>query len=318
MWEVGFRAILFGIESYSEKIIYDTKKLKKGESFKQFLEAPKIAYNEGFFTRVTGIMFYPTVTIEDIIKNIKGFTEYIMYGITVTIFPFVQALPGSDFVNEKRHKFYKVYYKVKNYEKEYTIELPQYIIPDAQFISEIALRSIEATPIKLYELLRKYNISTDYPMSLGVLAFFKSIIQSLIELSGGLEIRYCLEDLDALVEKAVNIIIKKHFVQLDLQNIIKYFADKENLRTYNFIEKSLKEDTISHVISGLRMFLYFGDENEVMNVARLLPILGKFGIYDKFLTKGLELYTKKESLSEEQKKVIIESIEKSVTKRERE
>lgn len=132
-------------------------------------------------------------------------------------------------------------------------------------------------------------------MSLGVLAFFKSVIQSLIELSDSLKIKYCLEDLDASVEKAVNILIKKH---------------EENLPAYKFIEKSLEEDTVSYVISGLRMFLYFGDENEVINVARLLPILAKFGIYDKYLTKGLKFYSKKESLSQEQKKVIINVIER--------
>lgn len=310
LWEAGFRAILFGIESHSEKIVYDTKKLKQGESFKQFIEAPKIAYNEGFFTRVTGIMFYPIATIEDIVQNIKGFTEYIMHGITVTIFPFVQALPGNDFVNEKKNKFYKTYYRVKNEKEEYTIELPQYILPDDPFINKIAFKSIKYTPTKLYELLTKYNITTDYPMSLGVLAFFKSIIQSSIEMANSLEIKYSLEEIDVSVEKAINMLVKKHFVQLSLQRTLKCLTDEESLTACKIIEKFLEEDTISHVISGLRMFLYFGDNDEVTCVARLLAILTKFGIYDKYLTKGLELYCKKESLSQEQKKIIAKTVER--------
>lgn len=45
-------------------------------------------------------------------------------------------------------------------------------------------------------------------------------------------------------------------------------------------------------------------DEEVTCVARLLAILAKFGIYDKYLTKGLELYCRKESLSREQRKII--------------
>ena len=40
------------------------------------------------------------------------------------------------------------------------------------------------------------------------------------------------------------------------------------------------------------MLLYFDDNEEVTCVGRFLSILAKFGIYDKFLTKGLELYCK--------------------------
>lgn len=310
LWEVGFRAILFGIESHSEKIVYDTKKLKQGESFKQFIEAPKIAYNEGFFTRATGIMFYPLVSIEDIIQNIRGFTEFIMYGITVTIFPFVQALPGSDFVNEKKNKFYNTYYTVQNNEKKYTIELPQYILPDDPLISKVAFKSIEYTPTELYDLLKKHNITTDYPMSLGVLAFFKSIIRSLIEISNSLKIEYNLGEIDVLVEKAIDMLVKKHFVQLSLQKTLECLTDEESLTVYKIIEKFLEEDTISHVISGLRMFLYFGDNEEITRVARLLPILAKFGIYDRYLTKGLELYCKGESLPQEQREIIEKVVER--------
>lgn len=66
----------------------------------------------------------------------------------------------------------------------------------------------------------------------------------------------------------------------------------------------VKKVPFSHVISGLRMLLYFGDKEEVTCVARFLGILAKFGIYDKYLTKGLELYCKKESLSREQREII--------------
>lgn len=154
LWEVGLRGILLGIESHSEKILYDIRKLKKSESFDQFVETPKLVYNEGFFTRVTGIMFYPIATTEDILQNIKGFTEYIMHGITVTVFPFVQALPGSDFFNEGKNKFYKTYYRIKNSEKDYTIELPQYVLPEDPIITEIAFKSIKLIPEKIYELLK--------------------------------------------------------------------------------------------------------------------------------------------------------------------
>ena len=40
------------------------------------------------------------------------------------------------------------------------------------------------------------------------------------------------------------------------------------------------------------MLLYFGDDEEVTCVARFLGILAKFGIYDKYLTKGLDFYCK--------------------------
>jgi len=128
--------------------------------------------------------------------------------------------------------------------------------------------------------------------TLGVLAFFKSIIQSLIEISDSLGIKYNLEEIDVLVEKAIDMIVKKHFVQLSLQRTLKCLTDEESLTIYKIVEKFLEEDTISHVISGLRMLLYFGDNEEVTCVARFLGILAKFGIYDKYLTKGLDFYCK--------------------------
>ncbi len=309
LWEVGFRAILLGVESHSEKILYDIKKLKQGESFKQFIDAPKIVYDEGFFTRVTGIMFYPIMTIEDIIQNIIGFTDYIMYGIAVSIFPFVQVLPGSEFASEK-NRFYKTYYQVRDNGKEHIIDLPKYVLPNDPFLNEIAFKSIKNTPAKLYELLRKHHITTDYPTSLGVLAFFKSIIQTLIEASNSLRIEYGLKEINELIEKAVEVLVKKHFIQLTLQKTFKSFTNRNNLTIYKIIEKCLEEKTISHLVSGLQMFLYFGDKEEIIFAAQMLPILKEFGIYDKYLTKSLEFCYKKEDLSQDQKKNIVEILGK--------
>lgn len=147
-------------------------------------------------------------------------------------------------------------------------------------------------------------------MSLGVLAFFKSIIQSLTETSDDLEIRY-LEEIDILVEEAIDMLVKKHFTQLDLQRVLKCLmsTDIESLALYNIVENFLREDVLPYVISGLRMVLYFGDNDEVTCAARFLSILSKLGIYDRSLTRALEFHCKKESLTQDQREIILKIVE---------
>jgi radical SAM superfamily enzyme YgiQ (UPF0313 family) len=265
--EVGFRAVLLGIESPVERIARHVGKLRPQHSFNDFVQAPRLAHDAGLFTRVTTIPFYPIVEEPELIATIERLTEFINYGISVSVFPIVKALPGTEFAQGKMHEIMTSTVLVPGGNGG-TIEIPQYVLPDDPVVRRIAFKSLQGTPFEVNSILTKYGIVGDYPMSLGVLAFFRSVLRAWTDVPDRSVESTALEELSDEVEVAIAGVTRKHFIQRDVQNA-SHALGKGDRAGYEKVESWLRDNSSAHALTALRLLLDFGDDHEVEAVARL-------------------------------------------------
>ena len=284
LYEVGFRAILMGIESPVEKIARDCGKLSSRDSFEQFITAPYVAHDAGYFTRVTTIPFYPTVAENDLPEIVRRLVNYIEYGIAVSVFPLVQALPGAEIVTSKRHDFVTSHYVFP--ESALSVELPEYVLPDDPIVRALAFQSIRATAAQLGTMLRQHGIVGDYPSSIGVLAFFRSIVESLFHMRARSTSDETLNDLRNQIDATADKLVYKHFIQRDVQQAV-YDLNAGNRIAGNRIARWLDDSNVGFALAGLRMLLDFGTVDEVIGAAKLTKHLAQLGVVDRLLNESL-------------------------------
>lgn len=290
---VGFRAILLGLESPVERVVRHVGKLLPRHSFEHYRQAPHIAYDAGFFTRVTNILFYPVITEPELVEAVRGLAEYINYGISVTVFPFVKALPGIEFVNNPQHEFLTSNYYTPTGKK---IDVWEYILPDDLFVRELAFNSFPGVAQQLEKVLQQNDIQGDYPMPISVIAYFQNLIQTWLNLPGRTVSTETLHELQDYVDLTLNKLVRRHQVQLAVkQAALK--SDDYTITPFKQIE-SLFEDSFTRplAIVGLRLMIDFGDEQELVGATHLVDMLTKKGISDINLSDSLR-YALKRSLA---------------------
>jgi len=282
--EVGFRAVLMGIESPVEKIARDCGKLGPQDSFEQFITAPYIAHDAGYFTRVTAIPFYPTVAENDLPEIVRRLVDYIEYGISVSVFPLVQALPGAEIVASKRHDFVTSHYVFSGTDR--LVELPEYVLPDDPIIRDLAFQSMRGTAGHLDAMLRQYRIVGDYPSSIGVLAFFRSIVETWSRMRARSISDETLNGLRNQISATADKLARKHFIQRDVQQAV-YDLNAGNRIAGNRITRWLDDSNVGFALAGLRMLMDFGTAEEVIGAAKLTRQLAQMGVTDRLLSESL-------------------------------
>ena len=123
------------------------------------------AYDEGFFTRVTCIPFYPIVSEPELLEVIEGLVRYVNYGIAVTVFPLIKVLPGTEFAQSDEYSILMSQYRLPK--KEGFLNLRDYVLPSDTFVRKLALQSMKNTTKELRNIIVQHKIDGDYPSSLA-------------------------------------------------------------------------------------------------------------------------------------------------------
>jgi len=92
MKESGFLKVTLGVESFSDKVLKDMNKEMSVEQQKQVL---KYLLKNKITAGITLLLFYPSVSREDIIKTIHGALEFIKIGSPIVLNPLLFLNPGS-------------------------------------------------------------------------------------------------------------------------------------------------------------------------------------------------------------------------------
>jgi hypothetical protein len=127
---------------------------------------------------------------------------------------------------------------------------------------------VSATEWELKRILAENGVVGDYPMSLGVLAFFRSIIRTwhtTVRRSISTETLVSVEE---QVDAAITRMVRRHFVQRSVQHAV--FEQTRGNTKDVMVEGWLEECSLSAVFDGLRMLLDFGDDDEVVAAAQLV------------------------------------------------
>jgi hypothetical protein len=287
MYQVGFRGILLGLESPIERIVRHIGKLGPQHDFESFIQAPRMTYDAGFFTRVTSIPFYPIITEPELVKTLQELVGLINYGISVTVFPLVRALPGTAFARTREHDLMMAEYQVPNGHGK-TIELPDYVLPDDPVVRQLSLQSSKGTAAQLQSMLQRHSIVGDYPMPLGVLAFFRSIVQVWRNTPHRSVSDGALDSLRDHIDTTAARLARRHFSQLDVQQSIQDVLSGDGRVALARLDRQLgDEETRAFVLQGLRMFLDFGNEQEAVGALQIAKRVTRNGVTDPILHSSL-------------------------------
>lgn len=176
MKKTGFKFIIYGVESFSNKLLTDMNKninaTNPAELTKQVI---KKTIDTGIDPLMNIILFYPTTDIDDIIKTIDNSVELVDYGARINVYSYVEVYPGSKILEEKYLSFRYNKFKVEN--KEFI--LPDLIIPFSDKIRKLAEQSLKLRTILLDSIIKKYKWKGIIPHPVHSLLLFLAVYKIL-------------------------------------------------------------------------------------------------------------------------------------------
>ena len=181
--EAGFIIISFGIESFSSRVLNDMDKKLHSAHTKDMgqiaKEAVELTLKAGITPRINFILFYPTITEEDLKITIDCATELIVKGAPPTYYTFVELFPGAR-IMEKNYKDGWLY-ENQLLPDGSTIEIPTKVLPLDLRIRKICQTALDIHDEEVLKIKYKYNWSLDgrTPTSIDTLILFKSLYELL-------------------------------------------------------------------------------------------------------------------------------------------
>jgi radical SAM superfamily enzyme YgiQ (UPF0313 family) len=293
--EVGFRAMLLGLECPVERVARQIGKFKPQYDFTHILEAPKLGHDVGLHIRVTAIPFYPLVAEDDLDGVLDGLLDIMLYGtgISVAVHPLVKAAPGVDLVATGAHEVTKRSYVLPDGSGR-EVELLGYVLPDSRVVRDVALQAIATAPDEVDAMIEQMGVGEgDYPSSVGVLGLFRATLQAWRKHDGRTVSDETLDRLEARVAQGVEMMARKHEVLSRVQDVLRGKDVWEALKEYT------DPETIPYVHLGIRMAADFGSSDEVAAALRLALRLQDRGLRDWRVWDSLNYAAKRPGISSE-------------------
>ena len=178
----GFYMVIYGVESFSERVLGDMeKKVKRiaGKSQAQLSrEAVEMTLEAGLIPRVNLILFYPTVRWEDLSLTIRTATDLIRRGAIVDAFCYVEPYAGSLIVN-KGYEIESEWVTFESGGREHQIEVPLRILPQDALVREIAAEALQSKPMWVDEFRNRHRWTQGkLPAPADALVSFYSIMRA--------------------------------------------------------------------------------------------------------------------------------------------
>ena len=181
--EAGFSIISYGIESFSDKVLKDMDKKLNSKHTKDMgqiaIDAVELTLKAGLTPRINFILFYPTISREDLQITVDCATSLILKGAPPTYYTFVELFPGSS-IMEKDYKQGWVY-ETEELPDGSKIEIPTKVLPLDPEIREVCLKALEIHPQSVSELKATQlpNLEGNLPTSIDTLVLFKNLYELL-------------------------------------------------------------------------------------------------------------------------------------------
>lgn len=173
MRDANFKLIIYGVESFSNPILYH---IRKKINSKNPAEKAKRTIIQTLGAEITPLMnlilFYPTARVKHIVDTIDTAVELIRKGARAAVYTYVEAYPGSDIINQKFDIKYKLF-KVPNCDFEFKIA--SFILPQNRDMRDLASNFIHQKPKMLEKIKRRYNWPKRLPQPIDSLATFYTI-----------------------------------------------------------------------------------------------------------------------------------------------
>ncbi|MFA7708139.1 MAG: radical SAM protein [Candidatus Pacearchaeota archaeon] len=175
MREVGFKFIIYGVDSFSNKVLEDMNKHMISLDKKTIIKEAVIkTLNADIVPLMNIILFYPTSSISDILETIEDSIELIDKDARLTVYTYVETYSGADILNDG----FEYVYETFNY-KDKEFKLPKTILPSHKDVRVLAENAIELRNFLLPRILTKYNWEGVVPHPLYGLILFLAVYKLL-------------------------------------------------------------------------------------------------------------------------------------------
>ncbi len=176
MHDVGFKFIIYGVESFSKNILHHMNKNMLGNDVKKVIfNTIENTIQSGITPLMNIILFYPTSTVNDIIETIDASVELVEKGARLTVYSYLEVYPGSSILKSDSLLFTYRTFECNN--TQFT--LPDNILPDSKEVCELAEQSLKLRDLLLQETLSKYDWRGVVPHPLFGLITFLAIYKIL-------------------------------------------------------------------------------------------------------------------------------------------
>jgi len=176
MYKNGFKFLIYGVDSFSNKVLTDmNKKIYLDDKKSLIINSINKTLEVGITPLMNIILFYPTVSREDIIETIENSIDLMKKGARLTVYTYVEVYPGSGILNSDNLDF--VYETIKFSNKN--IKIPKVILPNLQDVKVLAEDSIKLRDLLISSILKEYEWKSVVPHPLYGLALFLAVYKKL-------------------------------------------------------------------------------------------------------------------------------------------
>ena len=160
--KAGFNMLIYGVENFSEHVLEDMNKRVKSKGGKNqsqmSYDAIVSTLKAGLIARMNLILFFPTVTLDDLKITIDKSTELIQRGAIVDAFEFVEPYGGSEMATElDRYPYRKESFEILTPAGPKTFHWPSQVLPRDPEVRSVALEMIKKKPATIAEFEEKFR-----------------------------------------------------------------------------------------------------------------------------------------------------------------
>jgi len=170
--KANFKFIIYGVESFSKKVLNDMHKGILANDPKEFSkEVIRKTIDAGIIPLMNIILFYTTSRIQDIIETIEASIDLVNYGARLAVYTYVEVYPGSAML--KKGSFDFVHENINVKEKHFV--LPSILLPHLDEVKDLAAKSIKLRDKLMEDILNKYDWEGVVPHPLYGLVLFLAV-----------------------------------------------------------------------------------------------------------------------------------------------
>ncbi|MDD4353971.1 MAG: radical SAM protein [Candidatus Nanoarchaeia archaeon] len=172
MKSVGFKFIIYGVESFSNNVLNQMNKNIPSNYSKIVI---KKTIDQGIDPLMNLILFYPTTKIEEIIETIENSVDLVDYGARLNVYPYIEFYAGAKMMEKNNYEFIDEEFNAGN-EK---ITLHSLVLPINETIKNLAKKSVELRNELLTKVLDDYGWKGPCPHPLYGLSLFLAVYKIL-------------------------------------------------------------------------------------------------------------------------------------------
>jgi len=182
MKETGFGLIIYGVESFSDRLLQDMHKkvrVKNGESpGKIARQAVEWTLEAGIVPLINLLIFYPTTRVDDLRITIDATVELMQKGAMVAVNTYVIPFAGSKIAAMEGYEHKMEEFIIEGSGSSFSTGVA--VLPENKDMKDLAEASLRLKPLILREIREKYAFQeAPLPLPIDTLALFAAIYRNL-------------------------------------------------------------------------------------------------------------------------------------------